>query len=109
MNRLKDLREDHDWTQPQVAAMFNVHFTTVSKWELGTNALTDDVIRKFCDIYGVTADYLLGRSKQPHATVSESDTELLRAYDAAPEEIKTIVDTALAPYKAKPQSVNSAS
>ena len=107
MNRLKDLREDHDWTQPQVAAMFNVHFTTVSKWELGTNALTDDVIRKFCEIYGVTADYLLGLSNQPHAAVSDSDTELLRAYDAAPDNIKAIVNTALAPYREKDRGASA--
>lgn len=98
MNRLKELREDRDWTQQDVASKIGVHFTTISKWELGTNALTDELICTFCDLYGVTADYLLCRSNNPRPAVSESDAELLRAYHAAPLEIRKIVDTALAPY-----------
>ena len=98
MNRLKEIREDRDITQAKIADHLGVHFTTVSKWELGKVQLTEDLIHKFCDFYGVTADYLLCRSNYPRAVVSEPDTALLAAYHAAPAEIRVIVDTALAPY-----------
>lgn len=109
MNRLKELREDRDWTQPYVAEKIGVHFTTISRYELGTNDLTAELINKFCDLYGVTADYLLCRSNQPHAAVSNSDTELLRAYHSASVEIRRVVDAALAPYREEKPSTVSAS
>ena len=98
MNRLKELREDRGIRQQDVADALGVHFTTVSKYEIGTNDLPTEMIAKLCRFYGVTADYLLGLSNNPHAAVSESDSDLLRAYHAAPLEIRKIIDTALAPY-----------
>ena len=95
MNRLRELREDRDWTQQDVADKIGVHFTTVSKWEIGTNALTDELIMRFCDLYGVTSDYLLCRSNQPHATVSESDTAFLEALHKADDRTRQIVAVAL--------------
>ncbi len=69
--------------------------------------MTDDLITKFCRLYHVTADYLLGLSDMDRWPVSDSDTDILTAYHAAPSEIKAIVDTALEPYK-KVQSAGSA-
>ena len=99
MIRLRELREDRGERLDQVAAAFDVHPTTISKYELEQRSLTAEWVVKFCRYYNVTADYLLGLSALPHAAVSDSDTALLRAYDAAPDNIKAIVDTALAPYK----------
>lgn len=99
MNRLRELREDRDLNLSDVGKAIQVTATTVSRYELGQRALTEDLINKFCNLYGVTADYLLGRSAQPHATVSNSDTAILAAYHAAPADIRAIIDTALAPYK----------
>ena len=101
MNRLRELREERGWNLEEVAKKIGAHFTGISKYELSQRALTDDLIAKFCDLYDVTADYLLGRSSQRHATVSEMDTELIAAYNDAPMEIRNIVDTALEPYKSK--------
>lgn len=98
MNRLRELREDRDEVLDHVAAVFDVHPTTISKYELGQRALTGEWIAKFSKYYGVTSDYILGLSDYPHRTVSNSDTELLRAYKAATPEIRAIVDHALAPY-----------
>lgn len=109
MNRLKDLREDRDWTQADVAKMIGVHFTTISKWELGTNALTDENINRFCELFDVTADYLLGRSSSPRPSVTNADAALLRAYHDAPESIRAIIDTALEPYIPQRNSSESVS
>ena len=99
MNRLRDLREDRDLTLADVGAAIGMSAMAISYYERGIRALTDELIPKFCSYYAVTADYLLGISAQPQATVSEMDTALLAAYHVAPEEIKGIVDHALAPYK----------
>jgi len=109
MNRLRELREDNDQRLDQVAAFFDVHPTTISKYELGQRALTADWVIKFCRYYDVTADYLLGLSSLPHAAVSNSDTELLHAYPSASLEIRRVVDAALAPYKEERQDATAAS
>lgn len=51
----------------------------------------------------------LGLSRQPDPAASELDSALLAAYHAAPAEIRTIVDTALDPYKAKLSADSAAS
>ena len=99
MNRLKDLREDRDLTQREVGTVIGVADNTIANYENEKRALTADLINKFCDFYGVTADYLLYRSNQPRPSVSNSDTELLRAYHAAPLEIQKIVNAALEAYR----------
>lgn len=99
MNRLRAIREEQKLRQEDVASAIGVHFSTISKYELGTCSLTDELIDKFCDFYGVTSDYLLGRSAWQTPVVSELDAELLAAYHAAPAEIQAIVGTALSPYK----------
>jgi len=99
MNRLKELREDRDLKQSEVGQRIGVASNTISNYETEQRALTADLIHKFCDLYGVTADYLLCRSNQPHAAVSNSDTELLHAYHAAPLEIQKIVNAALEAYR----------
>ena len=58
-----------------------------------------DLIGQLCGIFDVTADYLLGLSAWRAPVVSNSDTEILAAYHAAPADIRAIIDTALAPYK----------
>lgn len=109
MNRLRELREANNWHLSDIAAKLGTHSTTISKYELGQRALTEELINKFCDLYGVTADYLLGRSAQPHATVSNSDAAILVAYHAAPADIRAIIDTALAPYKQEQDANTTAS
>lgn len=99
MNRLRDLREDRDLTQAELGEAIGVSMMAISYYEREVRALTPDLINKFCDFYGVTADYLLGRSNRSQPVVSESDTAVLAAYHAAPLEIRKIVDAALEPYK----------
>jgi len=106
MNRLRDLREDRDWTQKHVAGLIGVAANTMTNYENERRQLTPELIHKFCDLYGVTADYLLGRSNTPQPAVSKMDTELLQAYHAAPLEIRKIVNAALEAYR--PASEQSA-
>lgn len=99
MNRIKELRAELDMKQADLADRLKIARTVVSKYELGQVDLSTDTIRRLCEIFGVSADYLLGLSSRRSPEISPEDAELLAAYHAAPEEIRDIVDGALARYK----------
>ena len=61
-NRLRDLREDKDMNQKQMAQMLNVHQTTYSDYELGKVNIPIAVLHWLADFYNVSTDYLLGRT-----------------------------------------------
>ena len=61
---IRNLREDNDKTQQEVADQLNVKQTTYSKYELGKINIPVDVLIKLADYYGVSVDYLVGRTKE---------------------------------------------
>lgn len=60
--RLRDLREDKDLTQKQIAEMLGMSQTGYSKYETGENDIPTQILLKLADFYGTTTDYLLGRN-----------------------------------------------
>lgn len=60
--RVKDLREDHDLTQKQVAELLNMQLTVYRRYETGERELPLWVAIRLADYYQVTLDYLVGRS-----------------------------------------------
>ena len=60
--RIRDLREDHDMTQSQVAKILGMSQTGYSKYETGENEVPVAVLEKLADIYKTSVDYLLGRT-----------------------------------------------
>lgn len=63
--RIRDLREDHDWNQEYVAEKIGITQTTYSKYELGKVNIPLDMIIKLADLYHVSLDYLTGRADKP--------------------------------------------
>lgn len=61
---IRNLREDNDKTQKEVAAYLNIKQTTYSKDELGKINVPIDVFIKLADYYTVSIDYLVGRGKK---------------------------------------------
>lgn len=61
MNRLKELRKEHNMSQEELGALLGVQKAAVCKYEVGRVPLPHDVLVKLCDHFGVSADYLLGR------------------------------------------------
>ena len=84
--------------QEELAGCLSVRRQTVSRYEIGQLDLDTSTIARLCEIFGVTADYLLGLSIQRSTQISEEDAALVAAYHAAPAEIRAIVDTALEKY-----------
>ncbi len=60
--RIRELREDHDLTQREVAEMLGLSQTGYSKYETGTNDIPTAVLIKLADFYKTSVDYLLGRT-----------------------------------------------
>ena len=60
--RLRDLREDHELNQTQVAKMLSMSQTGYSKYETGENDIPTAVLIKLARFYGVSIDYLLGET-----------------------------------------------
>ena len=58
--RLKDLREDHDLAQKQVAALLGIDQRVYSNYELGKRALPLRHLVTLAEYYHVSTDYLLG-------------------------------------------------
>jgi transcriptional regulator with XRE-family HTH domain len=61
---IRNLREDSDRRQQDLADYLNVKQTTYSKYELGKINVPVEVFIKLADYYDVTIDYLVGRSKE---------------------------------------------
>lgn len=61
-NRLRDMREDKDLNQKQLAELLNIHQTTYSDYELGNLNIPVSVLLKLADYYETSVDYLLGRT-----------------------------------------------
>ena len=60
MLRLKDLREDHDLKQEDVAKILNISQTNYSKYELGKINIPINSLIVLANFYNTSIDYLLG-------------------------------------------------
>ena len=63
--RIRDLREDRDLTQTEVAALLNVSQATYSRYETGTLGIPHSSLEALADYYKTSVDYLLGRTDNP--------------------------------------------
>ncbi|WP_316631947.1 helix-turn-helix transcriptional regulator [uncultured Ruminococcus sp.] len=63
--RIRDLREDRDLTQTQLAKQLNMSQTGYSKYETGENDIPTPILIKLANLYGTSIDYLLGQTDNP--------------------------------------------
>lgn len=64
LKRIKDLREDSDYTQEYVAHYLGTSQTMYARYERGANEMPIRHLIRLCDLYCVSADYILGRSSE---------------------------------------------
>ncbi len=67
--RIRDLREDRDWNQTQIANMLHMSQTGYSKYETGENDISTLVLIALAEIYDVSIDYLLGQTANPYRNI----------------------------------------
>lgn len=65
---IRNLRIDNSYTQQQIADYLNIKQNTYSQYETGALNYPVDVLMKLAGFYGVSVDYLLGRTdvKKPY-------------------------------------------
>lgn len=63
--RLRDLREDKDWTQQQIADLLFINRRTYSAYENGVNSMTPETLIKLAQIHNVSVDYILELTDNP--------------------------------------------
>ncbi len=61
--RLRDLREDHDMKQSEVAEYLGIQQTVYSRYERGFQSIPVEHLIKLADLYKVSTDYILGRKQ----------------------------------------------
>ncbi len=60
LKRIRDLREDHDKTQTEIAQVLGTSQTMYARYERGANELPIRHLVTLCKYYNVSADYILG-------------------------------------------------
>lgn len=63
--RIRDLREDRDLKQRQLADYLQCSQQVYSNYELGQRDIPTDILIRLADLYGVSIDYLLGQTSNP--------------------------------------------
>lgn len=71
MQVLRSLRKQQGLTQREVADMLGIHCTTYTKYETGASEPSFEMLRKLTEIFGVSSDYLLGRTSGPGEKVGK--------------------------------------
>lgn len=104
MNRLKELRIQHGYSQAVLGEILGCAPSTVSKYELSQRELDIPTINRLCDIFKCTSDYLLCRTDEPLGQLPASQAEKKDAlyqqiYDLSPEE-QAMVDAFVAGLRA---------
>lgn len=63
--RIRNLREDNDLKQRELAEILNCSQRIYSNYERGDVDIPTDILIKLADYYNVSADYILGRTNNP--------------------------------------------
>lgn len=72
--RIRDLREDADMTQTELARYLKCSQVCYSNYELGKRDIPTEVLSALADLYQTSTDYLLGRTdtRRPYPAVRKS-------------------------------------
>lgn len=97
MNRIRDLRIERGWTQLQLGKRIGAAKSTVSGYESGDRQLTPALINTLCDLFDVSADYLLCRSDTPQPALTDEEARLLAAFRNALPETQAAIRLLLLP------------
>ncbi|EMO51673.1 putative bacteriophage CI repressor protein [Leptospira noguchii] len=79
--KIKKLRQEHNWTQEELANKLGVQQKQVSAYERGVNFPSTEVLIKLAEVFDVSLDYL-AFNKTASTKIDVKDRELLRYFEA---------------------------
>lgn len=90
--RIRDLREDCDLTQQQLCEKLGMHKTTYTNYEQGKHSVPLDFAVTLAEFYGVSLDYLAGRTNfkqgMSKPTLTDDEVKLIADYRSLSEREK---------------------
>ena len=105
--RISYLRESHKLTQTELARRLGITRASLSHYETGRRVPDFDTLAKMADLFGVSVDYIIGRTEQPVASpeirefdkhLELSDEQILKKYtftidgrELSPEEARRFI------------------
>ena len=101
MNRIKQLRIEQNMLQSDLARLLNASQQSVSRYETEGRGLDVETIHRLCSLFGVTADYLLGRTDMRTPEISAEEYAILAAWRQADDRTQQIVRLTLEPFANK--------
>lgn len=99
-DQLQELRKEKKFTQEEAADKFGVKLSTYQKYERDAISPPYDILIKIADFYGVSTDYLLGRTDikamagttpAEQLDVTAAEQEIIRRYTEFPEEVRLLL------------------
>ncbi|MBQ9480777.1 MAG: helix-turn-helix transcriptional regulator [Clostridia bacterium] len=96
MLRLKELREDKNISQKEVADAIRTNQSTIARWESGEHFPSSEFLIRLADLFQCTTDYLLGREDDfgnvsANANLSPEEDNLLCLYRRASSSVKPMI------------------
>lgn len=92
-DRLRIVRNEHGYTQEELADKMNVSQKTISSWETGRTSPKFEESRRLCELYGCTLEYLTGTKQHDSNDITIDDIMFrLKSFDV--ETLKKISDYA---------------
>lgn len=79
-DRLRDLRNEINLEQKELAKYLNVHKGTISNWENNKRSPDKEMLSKIASYFNVTTDYLLGRTDERCLIIDEPEISLHEQY-----------------------------
>lgn len=76
MNRIRELREDKDLRQSDVAEATGIDQRTLSNYETGKTNPDSYAIIKLCNFFDVSADYLIGRTDSKNLKIQKLEKRI---------------------------------
>lgn len=90
--RLKDLREDEELNQGDIAKILNITRQQYQLYESGNREIKFNQVIKLAEFYGVSIDYIAGRTKDKRgltrSDIAEDETALIKAFRSFSERQK---------------------
>ena len=87
--RIRDLREDADYTQKQVADMLFMHLTQYRRYENGESELPMNIAVSIARLYNVSLDYIAGINQNKRglteSTLNEDEKNLINGFRSLKE------------------------
>lgn len=83
--KIRELRKQRRLSQTDLAKQIHVSQATVTSWETGRADPSSSALNALADFFGVSSDYLLGRTDQPTSDNELTKNQKLIAYSIDPD------------------------